>query len=183
MHLKLSLIKFLIKSSIFIALSAVFYVFYFTEVIHKYADGYTNMAIIKETLQNGMKPPYLTMCMSPHAKESLLKHQNMSLGALSEPNINEKKILADLNITIEQFFRKYTFKLNEDYYLYISFWSYEKEGWKENKTKLYLGQDNRIKVHMYMCQQFFSSKDVTIDIAFQSMYLYNIYTYFKFVLV
>ena len=61
MHLKLSLIKFLIKSSIFIALSAVFYVFYFTEVIHKYADGYTNMAIIKETLQNGMKPPYLTM--------------------------------------------------------------------------------------------------------------------------
>ena len=87
-------------------------------------------------------------CMSPHAKESLLKHQNISLGALSEPNINEKNILAGLNITIEQFFRKYTFKLNEDYYLYISFWSYEKEGWKENKTKLHLGQDNKIKVHI-----------------------------------
>ena len=148
MHLKLSLIKFLIKSSIFIALSVVFYVFYFTEVIHKYADGYTNMAIIKETLQNGMKPPYLTMCMSPHAKESLLKHQNLSVGALSEPNINEKNILADLNITIEEFFRKYTFKLNEDYYLYITFWSYEKEGWKGNKTKLSLGEDNKIQVHI-----------------------------------
>ena len=106
------------------------------------------MAIIKETLQNGMKPPYLIMCMSPHAKESLLKHQNLSVGALSEPNINEKNILADLNITIEEFFRKYTFKLNEDYYLYITFWSYEKEGWKGNKTKLSLGEDNKIKVHL-----------------------------------
>ena len=155
MHLKLSLIKFLIKSSIFIALSAIFYVFYFTDVIHKYADGYTNVAIIKETLLNGMKPPYLIMCMSPHAKESLLKHQNLSVGALSEPNINEKKILAGLNTTIEEFFRKYTFKLNEDYHLYISFWSYEEEGWKEYKTKLYLGQDNKIKVHTYKCQLFF----------------------------
>ena len=121
MHLKLSLIKFLIKSSIFIALSVVFYVFYFTDVINKYVDGYTNMAVIKETLQNGMKPPYLTMCMSPHAKESLLKHQNLSVGALSEPNINEKKTLAGLNTTIKEFFRKYTFKLNEDYYILIYF--------------------------------------------------------------
>ena len=83
MHLKLSLIKFLIKSSIFIALSVVFYVFYFTDVINKYVDGYTNMAVIKETLQNGMKPPYLTTCMSPHAKESLLKHQNLLVSPTS----------------------------------------------------------------------------------------------------
>ena len=148
MHLKLSIIKFLIKSSIFISLSAIFYVFYFTDVIHKYADGYTNVAIIKETLPNGMKPPYLTMCLSPHAKKSLLKHKNLSLGVFSEPTVNEQKILAELNITIEELFRKYTFKLNEDHYLYISFWSYEKEGWKENKTKLFLGQDNKIKVNV-----------------------------------
>ena len=163
MHLKLSLIKFLIKSSIFIALSVVFYVFYFTDVINKYVDGYTNMAVIKETLQNGMKPPYLTMCMSPHAKESLLKHQNLSVGALSEPNINEKKTLAGLNTTIKEFFRKYTFKLNEDYYLYISFWSYEKEGWKESKTELHLGQENKIKVNL---PTNFSLKDVILSLIF-----------------
>ena len=165
MHLKLSLIKFLIKSSIFIALAAIFYVFYFTEVIHKYTDGYTNMAIIKETLSNGMKPPYLTMCMSPHAKESLLKHQNLSMGALSEPTINEKKTLAGLNTTIEEFFRKYTFKLNEDYYLYISFWSYEKEGWMESKTKLCFGQDNKIKVNVHVSTNFFL-KDVVMSLIF-----------------
>ena len=148
MQLKLSHINFLIKSLLFISLSAIFYVFYFNEVTHKYAQGYTNVATIKETLLNGMKPPYLTICTSPHAKESLLKHKNLSLGVFSEPTVNEQKILAELNITIEELFRKYTFKLNEDYYLYISFWSYEKEGWKETKTKLCLGQDNKIKVNV-----------------------------------
>ena len=95
-----------------------------------------------------MKPPYVTMCMSPHAKESLLKHQNLSVGALSEPNINLKKTLAGLNTTIEEFFRKYTFKLNEDYYILIYFilviWEGRMEG-KQNWITLRSRKQNQGK--------------------------------------
>jgi hypothetical protein len=58
----------LLKTAIFIGLSAVFYIFYFTTVAQKYAEGHTTVVVSQERMGNGKKFPFLTLCMTPCAK-------------------------------------------------------------------------------------------------------------------
>ena len=91
----------LLKTAIFIGLSAVFYVFYFTTVAQKYAEGHTTVVVSQERMGNRKNFPFLTLCMTPCAIKSVLEDNNVSLNALNEPNYEEKKILTKLNKTIE----------------------------------------------------------------------------------
>ena len=123
---KVSHILLILKSMIFISLATIFYIFYFTEVVNKFAERDTTLIFSQETIvENELNLPFITFCMTPRAKNSILEGYKLSLGVLSEPNSNDKKNLIHLNKTIDALFREATFKLNRDFYLYIKLWSYE----------------------------------------------------------
>ena len=86
-------VKFLLKLSTFLSLSAIFYVYYFTEVVTKYANGYTNLVVSYEEINHKIKPPILTVCTTPHSKIDVLKKYNVTASTLSEPSEREEKIL------------------------------------------------------------------------------------------
>ena len=48
MRCKTSQVLLLLKTAIFIGLSAIFYVFYFTTVAQKYAEGHTTVVVSQE---------------------------------------------------------------------------------------------------------------------------------------
>ena len=85
--------------------------------------------------------------MTPRAKNSILDGYKLSRGFLDEPSSNDQRILKSLNKTIEALFRKVTFKLDRDFYLYINLWFYEDEfGWQNYEAKMKEGSDNYIEV-------------------------------------
>ena len=86
-----TIIKFMLKSGIFLCLSGIFYVYYFSEVAEKYAHGYTNLVLSQDTTLDRVKFPFFTLCMSPHVKLSVLDKYNMSIQVLDEPNMLEKE--------------------------------------------------------------------------------------------
>ena len=146
MNRKTSLVLFFFKAAIFSSLAFAFYEVYFTEIVQKYAKEYTYLHVSQETMDTKIKPPFLTLCMTPRAKMSILEKYNMSLGSLNEPNPDEAIILANLNKTLEEFFREVTFKLNVDYFLNISLWFYEEFGWKSYEKEILEGNNNFIIV-------------------------------------
>ena len=143
-----SSILLILKSLIFIFLGALFYIFYFTDVVKKFAERDTTLVHSQETIrENERNPPFITFCMTPRAKNSILDGYKLSRGVLNEPNSNDKKILISLNKTIEALFREVTLKLNRDFYLSINFWFYEDEfGWHNYTGKMTEGSDNYIQV-------------------------------------
>ena len=143
-----TLFKFILKSAVFFCLSAIFYVYYFSEVVEKYSDGFTNLAISKQTLDSPVKLPFMTLCMSPIAKSFVLNKYNMSSGALDEPTIKEKEILTNLNMTQKDLYMESTFQLNKDFHLYITHSTYNNDGEILHKTQLNEGNDNFIEVNM-----------------------------------
>ena len=137
----------LFKSFAFISLSILFYFLYFTEVAQKYRDGYTNVMVYHETLNDGIDPPVLTVCMAPRTKNLILEKYKLSNAVLNEPNNEEKNILSSLNKTVDALFREVTFKFNTDFGLYIKLWFYEEaHGWKGYEEKIFEGNENYIKV-------------------------------------
>ena len=143
---KASHILLFLKSIIFISLAAIFYIFYFTEVVNKFAERDTTLINSQETIEeNEMNPPFITFCMTPRAKSSILDRYKLSRGVLNTPNSNDKKILFSINKTIEALFREVTFKLNRDFYLSINLWFYEDEhGWQNHTGKMKEGNDTYI---------------------------------------
>ena len=136
----------LFKSVAFISLSILFYFLYFTEIAQKYRDGYTNLILYQETLDDGIDPPVLTMCMTPRIKDFILKKYKLSNAVVNEPNIEEKQILSSLNKTVEALFREATYKLNKDFHLLIKLWFYEEDrGWRGYEEKMLEGNENYIK--------------------------------------
>ena len=94
-------------------------------------------------------PPYITFCMTPRAKKSILEEYKLSHGVLNEPKSNEKQIFISLNKTMEALFREVTFKLNRDFYFSIGLWFYEdKFGWIKYSKKMKEGSDNYIEVQI-----------------------------------
>ena len=140
-----TLLKFILKSAVFFCLSAIFYVYYFSEVAKKYSDGFTNLAISKQTLDSPIKLPFMTLCMSPTAKSFVLNKYNMSTLALDEPTINEKETLTNLNMMQKDLFMESTFQLNKDFLLNITHITYSDEGETLHKTQLNCN-DNLIQV-------------------------------------
>ena len=140
-----TILKFILKLGIFFCLSVIFYVYYFSEVVEKYAEGYTNLAISKKMLTGGVKLPFMTLCMSPQAKKYVLNKYNMSILALDEPTINEKETLTNLNMMQKDLFMESTFQLNKDFHLNITHITYSDEGETLHKTQLNCN-DNLIQV-------------------------------------
>ena len=146
MSFKTSQALFFVKSALFIALSAIFYIFYLTEIIKKYADGYTYFLTYQLSIET-VTPPFLTLCPAPRARLSILEKYNMSFGSLNQLNAKDIETLANLNKTTEDLFRETTYKLNVDFYFYVSLWYFEStDGWIEYKAKLSEGPENFIKV-------------------------------------
>ena len=140
----------ILKSLIFISLAAIFYIFYFTDVVNKFAERDTTLVHSQETIEeNERNPPFITFCMNPRAKNSILDGYKLSRGVLNEPNSNDKKILISLNKTVEALFREATFKLNRDFYMSINLWFYEDEfGWRNYTGKITEGSNNYIEVQI-----------------------------------
>ena len=145
---KASHILMISKSLIFISLAAIFFIFYFTDVVKKFAERDTILIHSQETIEeNERNPPFITFCMNPRAKNSILDGYKLSRGVLNEPNSNEKKNLISLNKTVEALYREATFKLNRDFYFSINLWFYEDEfGWHNYTGKMTEGKDNYIEV-------------------------------------
>ena len=138
----------ILKSMIFISLAAIFFIFYFTDIVNKFAKRDTILVHSQETIEeNERNPPFITFCMTPRAKNSILDGYKLSRGVLNEPNSNDKKILIGLNKTVEALFREATFKLNRDFYFSINLLFYEDEfGWTNYTGKITEGRNNYIEV-------------------------------------
>ena len=147
MWLKTStIIKLLLKAAIYLCLITIVYFYQILEVVDKYKENLTNIAISEEKMEKGIKPPFMTLCIGPRAKQEVFNKYNLDKVALNEPNYNQKKILAALNKTIEEFFMEATFKLNEDFRLFMIWWDYGTEGWNRTQKQIYLGDANTQKV-------------------------------------
>ena len=140
-------VKFLLNLLTFLSLSAIFYVYYFTEVVTKYANGYTNLVVSYEEINHKIKPPILTVCTTPHSKIAVLKKYNVTASTLSEPSEREEKILEKFNLTFVDFFREVTFSLSRDFNIYLTIWIYGNNGWDDYKIKLNEGIKNIVQVH------------------------------------
>ena len=87
-----------LKSMIFIFLAAIFYIFYFTDVMNKFAERDTTLVHSQETIEeNERNPPFITFCMTPRAKNSILDGYKLSRGVFNEPNSKDQSILISLN--------------------------------------------------------------------------------------
>ena len=141
---------------IFIFLVAIFYIFFLTDVLNIFADRDSFLINSQETMEeNEMNhPPFITFCMTPRAKKSILEEYKLSHGVLDAPNSNDTKILMSLNKTIEALFREVTYKLNKDFDLLIKLWFYEEEhGWRGYEEKILEGNENYIKVRNHRRQK------------------------------
>ena len=147
MFFDITKLKILLKLLIFLSLSAIFYVYYFTEVVTKYANGYTNIVNLNEIIKDKLKPPILTFCTTPRSKIDVLKKYNLTASALAEPTEKEEKIFDTLNKTFVDFYREVTFSLERDYDVYLRVWIYGKNGWDLYKIKLNKGNKNTIQVN------------------------------------
>ena len=138
----------ILKFFIFISLAAIFYIFYFTDVLNKFAERDTTLIYTQETIEeNERDSPFITFCMTPRAKTSILEGYKLSRGVLNEPNSDDKKILIGLNKTVEALFREAAFKLNRDFYFSIGLWVYGDElGWTNYSSKMTEGSNNYIEV-------------------------------------
>ena len=146
MHWNIRLIKLLLQVALFVSLFMIFFFCYCTEVIQKFANDYTNVVISQENLLEGAKPPFLTVCVNPAAKDHILEKYNFSAMVLNEPNFHERKILSDLNKTIEAVFREATYKLDQDFQLFITLWVYNNSGWDYKKQRMNESDSNFIQV-------------------------------------
>ena len=146
-----NLLILVLKLSVFLSLSIVFYVYYFSEVVEKYAQKNSYFSLVQETLTNGSNPPVFTICLAgPIAKLAVLKKYNMSLKALAEPNLREKGTLISLNKTVLDLYRESTYELNRDFELNMTYSEYDIDGNKDYRTKLLIGQNvnHTTKVHI-----------------------------------
>ena len=138
----------ILKSSIFISLAAIFYIFYVTDVVNKFSEKDTTLINSQETIEeNERTSPFITFCMAPKAKKSIIDGYKLSRGVINEPNSNDKKVLISLNKTIDALFREVTYKLHRDFYLIINLWFYDNEfGWTNYTSKMKEGSENFIEV-------------------------------------
>ena len=139
-------IKLLLKAALYLCLIIIVYFYQILEVVDKYKENLTNIAISEEKMENGAKPPFMTLCIGPRAKQEVFDKYNLNKAALSEPSYSQIKILATLNKTLEEFFIEATYKLNEDFRLFIIWWDYGSQGWKRLQKQISLGDANTQKV-------------------------------------
>ena len=147
---KSSTVLLILKSLIFFSLAATFYIFYYTNVVKKFWERDTILINSQEMIEeNERNAPFITFCMTPWAKNSILDGYKLSRGVLNQPNSNDKQILISSNKTIDALFREVTFKLDRDFYFSIGLWFYEdKSGWIKYSKKMKEGSNNYIEVQI-----------------------------------
>ena len=148
---KISYILLFLKTLIFICLAVIFYAFYFTDVISKFAHRDTTLVFSQKNVdKNETEAPFITFCSQPRAKKKILEKYKLSSGVLNEPNLNDIDILFSLNKTIDTLFREVAIKMDVDFALYIKLWYYDEEnGWKNYEVKLQEGGNNYIEVGIH----------------------------------
>ena len=72
-------IKFMVKAAIYLCLIVIVYFYQIVEVINKFNEKLTNIAISDEKMEHGIKPPFMTLCSGPRAKQEVLDKHKMSL--------------------------------------------------------------------------------------------------------
>ena len=148
---KSSYILLFLKTLIFISLALIFYAFYFTDVISKFAHRDTTLVFSQKIVdKNASEVPFITFCSQPRAKKTILEKYKLSSGVLNEPNLNDIDILFSLNKTIDTLYREVAIKMDVDFELYIKLWYYDNEnGWKNYEVKLQEGSNNYIEVGIH----------------------------------
>ena len=141
-----TIVKLTLKSLIYFSLATVFYIYNLTEVLHKYEEGNTNIANSEEKIETGIKPPFMTLCSGPRAKQSILDKYNVTVATLNEPNPHDIKMLNKWNKTVEELFIESTFKLNVEFQLHMTWWLYNNNGWVKHNCRLLEGNKNVQKV-------------------------------------
>ena len=156
---KTSYILLLLKTLIFISLAVIFYIFYFTDIVHKFANRDTTLVLSQEIIEEtAVESPFITFCMQPRTKSTILEEYNLSSGVLNEPNPKDIEIIVSLNKTLDTLFREATFKINVDFEMYIKLWYYEDYyGWKSYHGKMHEGSNNYIMVGKPIKSQIASS--------------------------
>ena len=67
---KTSYILLFLKAMLFICLAATFYIFYFTDIVRKFAERDTTLVLSQEIMEeNVVESPFITFCMQPRAKK------------------------------------------------------------------------------------------------------------------
>ena len=148
---KSSYILLFLKTLIFISLALIFYAFYFTDVISKFANRDTTLVFSQQIVdKNATEAPFITFCSQPRAKKTILEKYKLSSGVLNEPNLNDIDILFSLNKTIDTLLQEVTIKIDVYFELYIKLWYYDNEnGWKNYEVKLQEGSNNYIEVGIH----------------------------------
>ena len=148
---KSSYILLFLKTLIFICLAVIFYTFYFTDVVSKFANRDRTLVFSQEIVdKNATEAPFITFCSHPRAKKTILEKYKLSSGVLNEPNLNDIDILFSLNKTIDTLYREVAIKMDVDFELYIKLWYYDnKNGWKNYEVKLQEGSNNYIEVGIH----------------------------------
>ena len=67
------IIKFFLKAVIYLCLIVIVYFYQIIEVLNKYEENLTNIAISEEIMENGIKPPYMTVCLKGNFGEVWLE--------------------------------------------------------------------------------------------------------------
>ena len=80
------IINFLLKAAIYLCLVAIVYFYQIIDVLNIYNENLTNIAISEKIMENGIKPPFLTLCIGPRAKQEVLDNYNLNTAALNEPD-------------------------------------------------------------------------------------------------
>ena len=58
-------LRFILKTFVYVSLLTFSYFYQITEVLQKYEEDLTNIAISEETIHSGVKPPFMTLCFVP----------------------------------------------------------------------------------------------------------------------
>ena len=136
------LVVFILKLGVFLSLSIIFYVYYFSDVARKYRDENTYLSNSHEFISD-IKVPILTLCLNdPIAKISVLKKYNLTVKALDEPTIHEQRTLKNLNKTVGELFQQVTYKLKRDFRLYMIKNKYDQKGDHIFRSELLEGETN-----------------------------------------
>ena len=62
-----TMIKFLLKAALYLSLIVFVYFYQIIEVLNKFEENLTNIAHSEQIMENGIKPPFLTLCIAHRA--------------------------------------------------------------------------------------------------------------------
>ena len=105
----------ILRAFLLIILLVIFFIFFFLQVFEQYSEKLTNTAQIAEKAEN-IAAPTFTICTG--WKESIMETYNVFPNVFFFPPGNDTNLPS--NITLEDLFVETTYRLSEDFSIYIS---------------------------------------------------------------